>query len=72
MFIAVWAGSANQRAQKQKAGYQAAKLAGPDISLDVTFPKPEINFQDYVTQSLETGMQGKIRINKLRNHWFKL
>lgn len=39
MFIAVWAFSANQRAQNQKAGYQAAKLARPDISLDVTLPQ---------------------------------
>ena len=36
MFIAVKACSTNQRAQNWKAGYQAAKLARPDISLDVT------------------------------------
>lgn len=39
MFIVVWAGSANQRAQIWKAGYQAAKLARPDISLDVTLSR---------------------------------
>ena len=34
-FTAVLAGSANQSAENQKAGYQAAKLARPDIA-DVT------------------------------------
>lgn len=45
MFIAVYAGSANQRAQNWKAGYQAAKLARPDISLDVTLSQTGNEFQ---------------------------
>ena len=59
MFIMVWAGSANQRAQIWKAGYQAAKLARPDISLDVTLSQTGNPFLTLCNTITRTGNEWK-------------
>lgn len=54
--IAVWPGSANQKAGNQKAGYQAAKLARPDMYRDVTGPQTgNVLCNTIARKTLETG-----------------